>query len=114
MAKKLYVCITQGIAETSLAALKDCATTAAAMGVEVKVNFACGGVELVTKGMQERYADVRRAFEDAREAGARFYVCEPGLLSRNIPRNDLVEGVEVVGAATLVNHALEADQCLTF
>lgn len=114
MAKKLYLCISQGLGESSLAALRDCAATAAAMGVEVKVNFACGGVELVTQGTQERYADVHQAFEDAREAGARFYVCEPGLLSRNIQRKDLAEGVEVVGAATLVDHALEADQCLTF
>jgi len=114
MAKKLYLCISQGISESSIAALKDCATTAAAMGVEVKVNFACGGVELVTQGVQDRYTDIRQAFEDAREAGAKFYVCEPGLLSRSIQRESLVKGVEVVGAATLVNHALEADQCLTF
>ncbi len=50
MAKKLYLCISQEISESSIAALKDCGFTAAAMSVDVKVNFACGGVELVNSG----------------------------------------------------------------
>ena len=97
------------------------ATVAAAMEAEVKIVFQIDGVLLMKKGVAEdlvakeggkRIIDYIR---DAKDADVEFYVCSAALLLHDLTENDLIEECNgVVGAAWMVDEAMEANAVLTY
>ena len=50
----------------------------------------------------------------AADAGVKFLVCDQSSQLMNLDRGDYIDGVEVVGAATLNDLSLDADSVLSF
>jgi hypothetical protein len=99
------------------------ATTAAAMDVEVGIYFTVNGPTLLKKGAAENLivpkfdgtgAPLIRFIDQARDMGVKFYVCQPSLDLHGLTREDLIDGVEMIGGAAFNDMALEADQVICF
>jgi uncharacterized protein len=99
------------------------ATTAAAMDVEVGIYFTVNGPTLLKKGVAEALivpkfdgngAPLIRFIDQARDMGVKFYVCQPSLDLHGLTKDDLIDGVEMIGGAAFNDMALEADQVICF
>ena len=92
-------------------------TTAQAMDVKVNVFLMMDGVILAKKGAAKRikapgFPPLQEVMADFVEEGGKIYVCSNSQAFRKIPAKSLVEGSEIVGAATLVKLMLEHDKTL--
>ncbi len=86
------------------------ANAALATEVKVKIFFACGGINVLRKGYLEglaapHFAGIGELLELFIEEGGEVYACSPFLHGRNIPEEDLVDGVILSSAPTLVHDA---------
>ncbi len=99
------------------------ATTAAAMDIEVGIYFTVNGPTLLKKGVAESLivpkhdghgAPLRRFIDQAIDMGVKFYVCQPSLDLHGLTKEDLIDGVEMIGGAAFNDMALEADQVICF
>lgn len=108
------------------------ATVAASMGAEVSVFFTFEGLKLIHKqananlalpaameGLQGAFAaqnipPVPELVGIAQELGIKFIACQMTMDLMGITESDLVEGIEVGGAASFLAVAYEADLSLTF
>jgi peroxiredoxin family protein len=108
------------------------ATAAAAMEMEVAIFFTFGGLTLINKqantalplptgmeGMAEAFVahgvpTVPELVDMALDLGIKFIGCQMTMDLMKMPREDLVDGVEVGGAATFLAFAQDADVTLTF
>ena len=99
------------------------ATTAACMDVEVGIYFTVNGPTLLKKGVPEtlivpkydgKGAPLRRFIDQAMEMGVKFYVCQPSLDLHGLTKDDLIDGVEMIGGAAFNDMALEADRVICF
>jgi hypothetical protein len=99
------------------------ATTAAAMDVEVGIYFTVNGPQLLRKGAAEALivpkhdgtgAPLRRFIDQAIDLGVKFFVCQPSLDLHGLNKEDLIDGVEMIGGAAFNDMALEADQVICF
>ncbi|MDK2464950.1 MAG: DsrE/DsrF/DrsH-like family protein [Candidatus Korarchaeota archaeon] len=111
------------------------AVTAAAMGMEVYLFFTFWGMYLLEKGgaKKAKLPGIMRLFtgmmegkmqkvgvppleemmKQAKEMGVKFYACQTTMDVLGVMREDLWEGVDdVVGAATFMNIAKDADVTL--
>lgn len=90
--------------------------TAQAMDVETAVFFIMDGVVLMQKGMAKRvkapgYPPLDKTIKEFMEAGGKVFVCSNSQAFRRIdPKNGFVEGVEIAGAAKLVELIHEYDR----
>jgi predicted peroxiredoxin len=99
------------------------ATTAACMDVEVGIYFTVNGPQLLRKGVAEELivpkfdgkgSPLRRFIDQALDLGVKFYVCQPSLDLHGLNREDLIDGVQMIGGAAFNDMALEADQVICF
>lgn len=99
------------------------ATTAAAMDIDVGIYFTVNGPQLLRKGAAEalivpKYdgtgAPLKRFIDQALDLGVKFYVCQPSLDLHGLTREDLIDGVEMIGGAAFNDMALESDQVICF
>ena len=95
------------------------AMTAKAMDVDAVVYFVIKGVTVVKKGEAEKiklgsFPSLKEIMEQAIQAGVEMMVCDRSAELLGIKRGDLIEGVKVVGAATLNDLVLEADGTMFF
>jgi predicted peroxiredoxin len=99
------------------------ATTAAAMDVEVAIFFTVNGPTLLRKGAAESLivpkaggggSTLQRFVDMAQDMGVRFYVCQPSLDLHGLTRDDLIDGVTMIGGAAFNEMALEADRVICF
>ena len=99
------------------------ATTAAAMDIEVGIYFTVNGPTLLKKGVAESLivpkhdghgAPLRRFIDQAIDMGVKFYVCQPSLDLHGLTKEDLIDGVEMIGGAAFNDMALEADRVICF
>ena len=92
----------------------------AAMGFETTVYCVQDGVEAVVKEMLEKekidegQPTVKQRLDEAMKYGVRILVCENAVRNKNLKQEDFVEGVEIAGAAMLIDLAVDADAVLTF
>ncbi|MHA1973624.1 MAG: DsrE family protein [Candidatus Hodarchaeales archaeon] len=90
--------------------------TAQAMDVEVAIFFIMDGVVLMQKGMAKRvkapgYPPLDKTIEEFMEAGGKVYICSNSQNFRKIsPDKGFVKGVEIAGAAKLVECIHEYDK----
>lgn len=108
------------------------ATASAATDAEVQVFFTFEGLNLIHKEahkslpMPEGKEHFKQGFEKAnvppveelvkmaQDMGVKFIACQMTMDVMNIDKNDLVDGIDVGGAATFLTYAKDADLTLTF
>ncbi len=95
------------------------ATVAASMNLDATIYFLGRGVTAVRKGEAEKiqmgsFPPLSEVMQRAADAGVKFLVCDQSSQLMNLSRGDYLDGVEVVGAATLNALSLDADSVLSF
>jgi predicted peroxiredoxin len=95
------------------------ATVAVAMGVDATVYFLGKGITVVKTGEADKiqmgdFPRLSEVMKRASDAGVKFLVCDQSSQLMGLSRGDYIDGVEVVGAATLNDLSLDADAILSF
>lgn len=95
------------------------ATVAVSMGVDATVYFLGKGLTVVKTGEADKiqmgdFPPLSEVMQRAADAGVNFMVCDQSSQLMGLSRGDYVDGVEVVGAATLNDLSLDADAVLSF
>jgi uncharacterized protein len=97
------------------------AMAAASMDMDVTVWFTMEGTSQLKRGAAERVklepkSDVtlRTMLERCREEGVKLSVCQQSMTLHQMTEEDLIEGVEIMGAATIIDLTLEADVTMYF
>ncbi|MBI5103116.1 MAG: DsrE family protein [Nitrospirae bacterium] len=97
------------------------ATVAQCSGCDVVVFCVQDGADAVIKGRIAEEGNVpqgvptfEQRLEDALKVGVKFQLCEQVAVNRNLGREDLVEGTEIVDGSYLITYALEYDGMLYF
>jgi len=93
--------------------------TAKAMDIDATIYFLGLGVTVVKKGEAEKvkegnFPTVKEVMDQAAAAGVKFLVCEQSTQLLNVDRGDFIDGVRIVGAATLNDLVLDADATMWF
>jgi hypothetical protein len=99
------------------------ATAAATMDVEVGIYFTVDGATLLRKDVPESLIVPKAQGEgrplsdyvrQAKEAGVKFYVCQPALELHGLTLEDLIDGVEMIGGVAFNFMAMQADAVIAF
>ncbi len=96
------------------------ASLAAAMEYEVNMFFTIDGTLLLKKGLAETVfpkaggKPVSAFIQDALDAGVNFMACTASTELHDLTPEDLIEGVKMVGGATMWQLAEDAKTVLTF
>ena len=95
------------------------ATVAASMNLDATVYFLGRGVTVVKKGEAQRvqmgsFPTLSEVMQRAADAGVKFLACDQSSQLMNLDRGDYIDGVEIVGSATLNDLSLDADSVLSF
>lgn len=105
------------------------AISSALMDIEVNMFFTFFGARLLKKGFKPKLPSVYRfvtgifesmlekggieklskQIERARELGVKFYVCSACVNAKLMKKEQLIEGVEIIGMPTLIDMELESD-----
>lgn len=95
------------------------AITAVAMGIDASVYFMMRGCTILRNAEAESVKlrgmpCLKDVLNKAVKSGVKLTVCVQSCALLGFRREDLVESAEVVGAATLNDHILDADAVLCF
>ena len=97
------------------------AMAAAAMEMDVMVWFTMNGTNQLKKGEAEKIkldptSDVtlKTMLEQAIDSGVKLRVCQQSLALWNMTQDDLIDGVEILGATSIIGLALESDHVMYF
>jgi predicted peroxiredoxin len=95
------------------------ATVAQSMNIDATVYFLAMGLTVLKKGAAEKvqmgaFPPLSELMQKAMDAGVKFLVCDQSSQLMNLGRGDYIDGVEIVGAATLNDLTLDADGVLCF
>ncbi len=97
------------------------AMAAAAMEMDVMVWFTMNGTNQLKKGEAEKIkldptSDVtlKTMLEQAIDSGVKLRVCQQSLALWNMTQDDLIDGVEILGATSIISLALESDHVMYF
>ncbi len=96
------------------------ATASLASGHEVHLYFQGPAVELLAKDFDRNalqhapFPSLGELVDLFVEAEGSLYGCAPCLQSRNLKQEDLLEGVQIVGGAAMVEQCLDAAQVFTY
>jgi peroxiredoxin family protein len=103
-------------------------TTAAAMGMEVHVFFTFFGLKLLTKKAKPKLPGMMRPFtgmllgkmkklkipnfdemkKQALDMGVHMYACSTSMTMMGVKKEDLIDGVEILGAASFLDIAADS------
>jgi len=90
------------------------ASTARNMDLDTTIFFYIDGVLLTKKGVPEMVSEkVAKGLKEALETGTKVYACEAAMRSKGLIKEDLIEGIEVVGYNTFLDLALDAKTVIT-
>ncbi|HYW68435.1 MAG TPA: DsrE family protein [bacterium] len=94
-------------------------TVAASMDIDATVYFLGKGITVVKTGEADKiqmgeFPPLSEVMQRAADAGVKFLVCDQSSQLMGLGRGDYIDGVEVVGAATLNDLSLDADAILSF
>ncbi len=97
------------------------AMAASAMEMDVMVWFTMDGTNQLRKGSAEKVqldptSDVtlKTMLEQAQEAEVKLRVCQQSLALFDMTLNDVIDGVEILGATSIIDLALDADHTMYF
>jgi predicted peroxiredoxin len=119
-AEKLVIIVTHGPDEPELATLPFVMAAGALVSeMEVFMAFQAEGVQLVTKGgadgvHAEAFPPLQELIDTVGAIGGLLMPCSPCLESRGIAEDELLDGVEVIGAARLVSEIASATATLNY
>jgi predicted peroxiredoxin len=118
--EKLIIIVTHGPEEPELATLPFVMAAGALVSdIEVVMAFQAEGVRLVTKGGAEgvharAYPALQELVDTVAAIGGLLMPCSPCLEHRGIAEDDLLDGVEIIGAARLVSEIASASATLNY
>lgn len=118
--EKLVIIVTHGPDEPELATLPFVMAAGALVSeMEVCMAFQAEGVHLVTRGGAEgvhapAYPPLQELIDTVAAIGGLLMPCSPCLENRGISEHDLLDGVEVIGAARLVSELASATATLNY
>jgi predicted peroxiredoxin len=97
------------------------ATIAQCSGCDAVVYCVQDGADAVVKGaireegtLPPGIATFEQRIEEALQVGVTFQLCQQVAVNRNLKKEDLLEGTEIVGGIRLITYALEYDGMLYF
>ena len=97
------------------------AMAAAAMGMEVMVWFTMDGTNQLKRGAAEKVkldptSDVtlKTMLEQTMESDIKLRVCQQSMALWNMKQEDLIPGVEILGATSIIDLALGADHVMYY
>ena len=95
------------------------ATVAKSMNIDATVYFVGKGITVIKRGEAEKiqagdFPALSEMIQKALDAGVKFQVCDQSSQLMGLGRSDYIDGVEIVGAATLNDLTLDADGVLCF
>jgi predicted peroxiredoxin len=97
------------------------ATIAQCSGCDAVVYCVQDGADAVVKGkireegtLPPGVASFEQRLAEALQVGVTFQLCEQVAKNRNIKKEDLIEGAQIVGGIHLITYALEYDGMLYF
>ena len=95
------------------------ATAAQATDVVVSVILQSNSVVLAKKGEAEKvdapeFMPAKQLIDAYIEMGGKLLLCSPCLKERNITRDDLIDGCEIIAAGTVISEVLSAKAVLTY
>jgi peroxiredoxin family protein len=126
--KKLAIVVSEGSFDKGMMAMI-IGNTAAAMGMEVSIFFTFFGLNLLKKGARPKLPGMYRLFtgmfvkkmakggvenfpqqlETAKDLGVRLFACSTSMSLMGIEKEDMTDGVEVLGASGFLNIAADTD-----
>jgi peroxiredoxin family protein len=126
--KKLAIVVSEGAFDKGMMAMI-IGNTAAAMGMEVNIFFTFFGLNLLKKGARPKLPGMYRLFtgmfekkmakggvenfpqqlETAKELGVKLFACSTSMNLMGIGKEDMIDGVEVLGASGFLNIAADTD-----
>jgi predicted peroxiredoxin len=120
MAEKMVIFATHGAEDPEMATLPFVVANAAlAMDVEVTVVLQANGVTLATKGMYEHilfpaFDPLKKLVDLFIECGGGILCCVPCLNARQIVPELVIEKVQLVKAAVIIEKVLQAKSVLNY
>lgn len=97
------------------------AMAAAAMEMDVLVWFTMNGTNQLKKGEAEKVqldptSDVtlKTMLEQTLESGVKLRVCQQSMALWKMSKEDLIDGVEILGATSIIDLALNSDHTMYF
>lgn len=126
--KKLAIVVSEGSFDKGMMAMI-IGNTAAAMGMEVSIFFTFFGLNLLKRGARPKLPGMYRLFtgmfvkkmakggvenfpqqlETAKDLGVRLFACSTSMSLMGIEKEDMTDGVEVLGASGFLNIAADTD-----
>ena len=126
--KKLAIVVSEGTFDKGMMAMI-IGNTAAAMGMEVSIFFTFFGLNLLKKGARPKLPGIYRLFtgmfvkkmarggvenfsqqlETAKELGVSLYACSTSMSLMGITKEEMTDGVEILGASGFLNIAADTD-----
>jgi|GEM_PF-4613888 len=111
---KIAVTLSEGLTETGYRVLQAIVPTALASGDTVTICFMSEGHIWVMKKTHAELPKVKEIVENLLKQKVDACVCEPALTMRGIPNSEVINGVKVAGAISMLEKAKAADVNLTF
>jgi predicted peroxiredoxin len=95
------------------------ATAAMATDVESVMILQSNAVVLAKQGEAEKviasgFMPVKQLIETYIEMGGKLLLCSPCLKERNISKEDLIKGSEIIAAGTVISEVMSAKSVLTY
>lgn len=120
MAEKMVIIATHGGDDAERASLPYVIGNAGlAMDVEVIVALQANGVTTATKGIYEHIFaggldPLKKLVDTFLELGGKIWVCTPCIKERQITKDMLIDGVELMAGGKLVQTCIDADSVLSY
>ncbi len=100
--------------ETRAETLFYIAKTSKMIDIDTHIFLFIDGVLLAKKGVARMISEkVDNALKEALKLGTKIYACEAAVKSKGLKKEDLVEGVSIIGYASFLDLALKADAVIT-
>ncbi len=126
--KKVAIVVSEDTFDKGMMAMM-IANTAASMGMEVHIFFSFFGLRLLKKGARPKLPGMYRLFtgmfinrmakggvqdfggqvQTAMELGVNLYACSTTMSLMNVKKEDMVDGVKILGAAGFLGIAADTD-----
>ena len=118
--KKLVIVITRGLDDERSSVAWSIAMSGIAMGLEVSIFLVSSGGDWARKGAADNVhlnpADppVKDMIQNVIESGSKISLCPPCAKMRGYEKEDLIQGVEIVGSTAVHAPILDGAATLTF
>jgi len=129
--KKFIMAVSEGTFDKAMMAMM-MGNTAASMGMDTHIFFTFFGLNLLKKGVNPKMGGLYRLFtgmmvkkmkgigidsfqeqlEMAKDLGVHLYACNTSMEMMGVKKEDLIEGVTILGAAAFLDISADSDMQL--